>query len=422
MELNECIYSANVPVKYVYEKAQILAPEENNYLVVVFSGFNAPESTRQHSYNYMHALQPLVCVNRLYILDSYGPRGCYYIGNELKLDVESSVISLILWICRQNNIPWNHVITASSSKGGSAALYFGLKYNVGHVVSGAPQIFIADYIKQTAPETLAYLIGSDLRQDRYNELNNLILMQLDKPLYTAINILSSEHDWQYAHHIRPFMDILSARSIPCCIKVDNTIGNHSEIGTYYPPYLQNYVLQLLYGFRIDGMQYSCDATSLSADINASLPDDIQLKYSVYKGNSIVDSQMCTQAQWRYVPAVDGIYQIRSSFFYKDQLIFESLSNQMPIGKNVLHISQAQLSNEGTRLNFFVDSEASGKLKYAFYVLKNGTVLEKHWYQDSNTFTCDIRQYGNGKYCIQYFILLEDGTKIIEKSNAVSISV
>ncbi len=38
------------------------------------------------------------------------------------------------------------------------------------------------------------------------------------------------------------------------------------------------------------------------------------------------------------------------------------------------------------------------------------------------FTCDIGNYGSGVYAIQYFVLLEDGTKIIEKSNPIEVTV
>ncbi len=370
MEINECIYQSNVSIKYVFEKSAVTKnPLHDDWLVVMFSAFNSPESERQYSYNYMRACQGIPCTNRLYILDDYGPRGCYYIGKDMKYDVETSVISLILWICAQNNIPWSNVIMAGSSKGGSAALYFGLKYNAGHVVCGAPQIYIADYVNSAAKETLSYLIGEASDSARYTELNQLIFKQLEKHLYTKINILTSENDWQYAAHVLPFENMLIQKNIPANVDVSNVIKNHNDIGTYYPFYLQRYVLREMYGINIQNIEFKAYENVLSVWIDTEFPllDEFKFEVLVYKGNNIAKKTALEEQTWEYVLTINGIYNIDVSLLYHGNMIFHMRSKQLSVGSEVCRIQKTQLTNEGTKLYFELIVESEERLKYAFYV-------------------------------------------------------
>ena len=133
-------------VFYSYKKIKFLSYErDSEKLVVIFSGFNGPDAERQQSYNYIRSLINLN-VNKLFILDNHGDRGSYYVGNIDQGSVEMSVFELIEFQRRKLEITRKNVILCGSSKGGSAALYFGLKYGYGEVISGAPQIKISDYL------------------------------------------------------------------------------------------------------------------------------------------------------------------------------------------------------------------------------------------------------------------------------------
>ena len=133
MIINEDIHHTNLDITYHFEKS----PCNSKYLLVIFSGFNRIEATPQKTYNYIRALNG-VNYNKLFILDSYGPRGCYYLGENMSFEVETSVVSLISKISTMYDIPNKNIITVGSSKGGSAALYFGMKYYYGHVISAVP--------------------------------------------------------------------------------------------------------------------------------------------------------------------------------------------------------------------------------------------------------------------------------------------
>lgn len=91
MNINEKIYSSNLDIKYYFEESA----SKSEYLLVIFSGFNRIDAKIQKQYNYIRALSGIDC-NKLFILDSYGSRGCYYIGKNMNFEVETSVLSLII--------------------------------------------------------------------------------------------------------------------------------------------------------------------------------------------------------------------------------------------------------------------------------------------------------------------------------------
>ena len=125
-------------LKYIFNKS-----ETSKHLIVVFSGFSKPGVPAR--YNYMRTLEDIDC-NKLFILDSYGERGVYYIGLHGDKSIENSVKMLIENIQEKNNIPTENVITAGSSKGGFASIFFALKYGYGHCIAGSPQSLVGNYL------------------------------------------------------------------------------------------------------------------------------------------------------------------------------------------------------------------------------------------------------------------------------------
>ncbi|AHF08479.1 hypothetical protein DESME_04470 [Desulfitobacterium metallireducens DSM 15288] len=228
------IYKTNSPINYVLQKGVT----NTHLLVIIFSGFNSPEDKIQHSYNYMRVLSPIDC-HKLFILDSYGPRGCYYLGQNMSFEVETSVLSLITSIVRRLNVDWQNIVAVGSSKGGSAALYFGLKYNFGYIIAGAPQVLLADYINKTTVETARFILGEDNPKENSIHLNEIIFKQLDKIVDTEIYLLSSENDWQYQIHVKPLLDEMDKHNVKYHIKIDNAMKSHGDIATYFPNFLLN---------------------------------------------------------------------------------------------------------------------------------------------------------------------------------------
>ena len=114
-------------------------------LIVVFSGMNPNRA----AYNYIDVLNDSPH-NRLYILDNIGDGrlGCFYLGTNAQNQVENAVKTLLRKIQEDCNI--SQVIFCGSSKGGYAALNFGLDYANSVIIAGAPQYYLGYYLTQTS--------------------------------------------------------------------------------------------------------------------------------------------------------------------------------------------------------------------------------------------------------------------------------
>lgn len=130
-------------------------------LIVVFSAFS-PKGNPE--YNYVRTLKNIK-VNKLFILDNYGPKGCYYLGCDNNYNVADAVCELIEAVSSNYGISKEKTTFVGSSKGGFAALYFGLKLNVGNVIAGEPQIEVANYLLYVkGTDVLQYIIGGVLKR------------------------------------------------------------------------------------------------------------------------------------------------------------------------------------------------------------------------------------------------------------------
>lgn len=98
----------------------------------------------------------------------------YYLGVNKDLSVEASVISLIMFIARQNNISFDHIISCGSSKGGFAALYFGLKYGFGFIIAGAPQYLLGQFLIKRDLHSIAITLAGGIGDGDRRYLNSIL--------------------------------------------------------------------------------------------------------------------------------------------------------------------------------------------------------------------------------------------------------
>lgn len=82
-------------------------------------------------------------VNRLLIKDDFGPRqlGVYYLGCKENHAVETAVFELIDRCIAESRTLFKYIVFSGSSKGGYAALNFGIHYPNSVMVVAAPQYF-----------------------------------------------------------------------------------------------------------------------------------------------------------------------------------------------------------------------------------------------------------------------------------------
>ena len=231
---NEKIHPSLNPIRYCFNKAKI---RNKDKLLIVFSAF----SQDKPKYNYMNILSYIDC-NKLFILDDYGEKGSYYLGLNGELDIETSTMSLISKIMKENNIEFNNVISIGSSKGGSAALYYGLKYNYGNIIVGSPQYKIGSYLSDLSIKTYAREIFGDISLKNRIKYDNLI--RLVSNSNSNIFLLTSEGDNQYSKVLKEFENVSDELNIKLHItKCD--IEHHKEIAKVFPKFLIDNLSKIL---------------------------------------------------------------------------------------------------------------------------------------------------------------------------------
>lgn len=214
------------PIKYYFEKARL---SNKNKLMIIFSAF----STDEPKYNYINTLKTCDC-NKLFILDDFGKKGTYYLGLNGDFNIEASVMSLISYIMSENNILFSNVISVGSSKGGSAAIYYGLKYNFGNVIAGAPQYKIGTYLSDLSIRDYGLDIFGEISDHNRIKYNNLIRLVANDN--TNIFLLTSDGDNQYKKILKEFEYVSKELNIKLNIEKCE-INNHGEIAREFPKFL-----------------------------------------------------------------------------------------------------------------------------------------------------------------------------------------
>lgn len=409
MVYEERVYTSNLPIKYVLEKSDI----KSDFLVVVFSAFNSKDQGIQHSYNYMRTLKN-ININKLFILDNYGPRGSYYLGEKMKLDVETSIFSLITYIARMLDISLENIITVGSSKGGSAALYFGLKYNLGHIIAGAPQTRISNYIQEAATETADYMLGIERKSENIEALNQIIYRQLNKEILTHIHMLSSVNDAQYKGHIEPFLNCLNEKNIPIDILIDNEMKSHADIAQYYPKYLNYKLLEVVYGVKIKDIQLVLEneKVKIQADIQQDNYFPLKLRCVAYTQDSkMIDLDKECEA-WTLDIDVPMHYRFAMQLYNDEGLVYEEEIYNSILGGQYFDFIGVEYKVEDSYIDFKINIVEKIPVEYAFYILKEGQVVKKYWYQKESSLRHFLDE--DGRYQVVYFIRVKNSFTAINK--------
>lgn len=232
----EKIHKSICNIRYYFEDAKMFNKDK---LIVIFSAF----SKDKPKYNYIKSLVGIDC-NKLYILDDYGKKGCYYLGLNGNFDVETSVMSLISKMMSKKNVKFSDVIALGSSKGGSAALYYGIKYNFKEVIVGAPQYKIGTYLSDLSIKTYGTDIFGEINEANRIKYDNLIRKVLSDNTNTKISILTSDGDNQYKKVLKDIEYVMNGKNIN--FELDKCdIGHHNEISNNFPEYMYKKIAESL---------------------------------------------------------------------------------------------------------------------------------------------------------------------------------
>lgn len=218
----------------------------NNLLIVVFSGFSP--MGKPPRYNYIETLK-FVNATQLFLLDDtgYNRAGSYYLGDNNSFYIPERICALISKIRQKYNK--SRIVTCGSSKGGTMAIYYGLKVHANAVVCGAPQYRIGMYLRTAEHMPILKGIIGDVTNEKINCLNQLLENEIksqscdeNKP---QIYMHYSPQEHTYHEHIAELIEKLQSCGYTLVLDNDYFYRNHGDVGQYFKKYLLRTIESLM---------------------------------------------------------------------------------------------------------------------------------------------------------------------------------
>ncbi|MEV5546196.1 hypothetical protein AB0L35_08630 [Streptomyces sp. NPDC052309] len=189
------------PVEYRFAHAK----KGNRHLTVVFANLAAPDD-----YGWSTGVLDDLRSNILWIRDRFDGGLTYYLCREMDFSVERSVIDLIAKVVKALGLTPDDVTLWGSSKGASAALYFGLRYGFRNIVACVPQFLIGTFVRETYPKVGRSMLGEGLPEENARVLDAILpdLLRAGASPEANIYLVSSPQDEQYKEQVEPFLELL----------------------------------------------------------------------------------------------------------------------------------------------------------------------------------------------------------------------
>ena len=202
-------------------------------LMIVFQAF---PPTDKPIYNYVNGFSSLN-MDRLYIGDYWGYKGSYYLYENGSDKPYKTTCNIIKKIIDKGN--YKHIYTAGSSKGGTSAIIFGLKFRVDQIFAGACQYHIGSYLLKANKNILYAMMSKDDKDlneyvAKLDAVMPRLILQSDKT--SKIHILYSKKDPTYEEHIVDLLKILKGNEYCVCEK-EEFFENHNDVGNPFKDYV-----------------------------------------------------------------------------------------------------------------------------------------------------------------------------------------
>ena len=207
---------------------------DRRHLVVMFAGIRPIDS-----YEFDGRGSRDSQANWLWLKDDFGGQYSYYLCNGLDFSVERAVIAAIDRELERLGLGHEDCTLVGFSKGGFAALYYGIKYDFPNIVASAPQIYVGSHTAKHRPVIHRHLTRSG-RDDELQLLDSLLPDAAAKDARRDRNIylFSSVQDQFHAEQVEPALPLLRRYSNFNYIETDSDLVNeHSDITRYNMPLL-----------------------------------------------------------------------------------------------------------------------------------------------------------------------------------------
>ncbi|MBP3360163.1 MAG: hypothetical protein J6N52_04870 [Clostridia bacterium] len=226
--------SGNHRIKYLFSPCQ-----GSSDLIVVFSAF--PGSGKKAGYNMVSTFGKAK-INKLYILDDFGymNRGSYYLSENGDFYVRELTIKLI----ERFSENMTRRTFLGSSKGGYAALYFGLLLGADAILAGAPQYYLGNYLT-SKPEHIPILDAMAGNHDAetaelYNNLMKKLITAEETDRSCSITIHYSKQEPTYEAHIKDMLKCLKENNYKVAEDVAE-YKNHGDVSGFFPALCLNII-------------------------------------------------------------------------------------------------------------------------------------------------------------------------------------
>ena len=211
-----------------------LSESDRQHLLIVFSGFRFPIMT---GYDFSGDVHKGYKGHILWIKDDFNDLCTYYLCRNMEFSIENAVIALINDTLKQCGLQKNQCTLAGFSKGGTAALYFGIKYGFTNILSTVPQFNIGSYVSKNWQKAAKHMMREV--SDKNIKLLDMLLPNLvdnDKVLDKNIYLFSSRADIQYQTEIEPNVQKFKKyRNFSFIMTSSDLVKQHNEVTRYNVP-------------------------------------------------------------------------------------------------------------------------------------------------------------------------------------------
>lgn len=178
-----------------------------NQVLFVFSGFG--QDVPPH-YNFVNSLNHYPG-HIVWISDDFEGFFAYYMCINLDFRVADAVGEFIKEKAIELKVPWENITLLGGSKGGSAALYHGLRWSIKNIIATVPQLKIGSYLVDDQPftqKTARHMMGDTYSQLQIHRLDKVLieLLKKDTALDKNIYLLTSEYDEHYHRYLVDYLD------------------------------------------------------------------------------------------------------------------------------------------------------------------------------------------------------------------------
>lgn len=207
------------PVEFQFRPAH----GDHRHLLVVFSSVGS-------KYGFGNSLESIQC-NILRIRDHFDGGASYYVCRNMDFSVSDSIQSLIESFMERLRVTRDEVTVLGASKGGTAALYYGIKYDYKNIVASTPQYFLGSYSRGHGQLGDAVL-GEGQSAANVAIMDSVMTDVLGKEVDFKRNIyvISSPADYQYEQEVRHYLPALRKYENFNFLFIDSpTVRRHDEV-------------------------------------------------------------------------------------------------------------------------------------------------------------------------------------------------